>query len=306
MMRYFLTIGLVVLTLLTACGQQTAAPPAEPTNVSTEAAATPATVATEPVETGEPAAEATTETPAVQASGELVVFAAASLTEAFTALGQQFESVNPGATVTFNFANSQQLAQQLSQGAPADIFASANTRQMEVASEAERITNETEQVFANNRLVVVTPADNPGQVETLQDLTQPGLKLVLATEGAPVGTYSRDYLDKATQHADFGATYKDEVLANVVSFEETVKGVLTKVVLGEADAGIVYSSDITTDQADQVKRIEIPDELNTIATYPIAVVSNTQQLELAQAFVDYVLSADGQATLAGYGFIPVK
>jgi molybdate transport system substrate-binding protein len=161
-------------------------------------------------------------------------------------------------------------------------------------------------VFAHNRLVVVVPADNPGGVETLQDLAQPGLKLILAAEDVPIGAYSRDYLDKAEGSTSLGAGYRDAVLANVVSYEQTVKAVLTKVVLGEADAGIVYTSDVTPDVADAVQQIAIPDNLNTIATYPIAPVSDSEQPQLAQQFISYVLSAEGQTTLAAHGFLPVE
>jgi molybdate transport system substrate-binding protein len=238
-------------------------------------------------------------------SNELIVFSAASLTEAFTQIGQDFEAANPGTTVVLNFANSQQLAQQLGQGAPADVFASANPHQIEVAIEAGRVEAGTQQVFVNNRLVVVVPADNPGGVETLADLAQPGLKLVLAAEDTPIGAYSRAYLDKAAASGDFASDYRAALLDNVVSYEQTVKAVLTKVVLGEADAGIVYTSDVTPQVADQVQQIAIPDELNTIATYPIASVSDSAQPELAAAFISYVLSPAGQGTLADFGFIPL-
>lgn len=239
---------------------------------------------------------------------ELTVFAAASLTEAFTQIGRDFEAANPGTRVVFNFAGSQQLAQQLGQGAPADVFAAANPRQMQVAREAGRIRGEaaSEQVFVHNRLVVVVPADNPGGVATLADLAQPGLKLVLAAEDVPVGAYSRAYLDKAAASGDFASDYREALLANVVSYEQTVKAVLTKVVLGEADAGIVYSSDVTPEVADAVQRILIPDDLNTIATYPIAPVSDSPQPALADAFITYVRSPAGQRTLAEFGFIPME
>jgi molybdate transport system substrate-binding protein len=239
-------------------------------------------------------------------SNEVVVFAAASLTESFTQIGQDFEAANPGTTVVLNFANSQQLAQQLAQGAPADVFASANPRQMDVAIEEERVTEDVPQVFVNNRLVVVVPAESSTSVEALADLAQPGLKLVLAAEDTPIGDYSRDYLDKAAASGDFASGYRAALLDNVVSYEQTVKAVLTKVVLGEADAGIVYSSDVTPDVADAVQQITIPDDLNTIATYPIAPVSDSAQPALADAFVSYVLSPEGQDTLAGFGFIPIN
>jgi molybdate transport system substrate-binding protein len=268
MYRWFIAGCLIVALALAACGPQATGPEAQP--------------------------------------NEVVVFAAASLTESFTQIGQDFEAANPGTTVVLNFANSQQLAQQLAQGAPADVFASANPRQMDVAIEAGRVAEDTPQVFVNNRLVVVVPADNPGGVETLADLAQPGLKLVLAAEDTPIGTYSRDYLDKAAASGDFASDYREALLANVVSYEQTVKAVLTKVVLGEADAGIVYSSDVTPDVADEVQRIAIPDDLNTIATYPIAPVSDSTQPAVADAFIGYVLSSEGQDTLAGFGFIPLE
>jgi molybdate transport system substrate-binding protein len=162
------------------------------------------------------------------------------------------------------------------------------------------------QVFVNNRLVVVVPADNPGGIETLADLAQPELKLVLAAEDTPIGTYSRAYLDKAAASDAFDSDYRTILLDNVVSYEQTVKAVLTKVVLGEADAGIVYSSDVTRDVADEVQQIAIPDDLNTIATYPIAPVSDSTQPALADAFISYVLSPEGQSTLADFGFIPME
>ncbi|MBI1878869.1 MAG: molybdate ABC transporter substrate-binding protein [Chloroflexi bacterium] len=235
----------------------------------------------------------------------LNVFAAASLTDAFNEIGQNFSAEHPGVTLTFNFAGSQQLAQQLGQGAPTDVFASANTKQMEVAIlEAQRVMSGTERTFVLNRLVIIYPKDNPAGIAELQDLARPGVKVVLAAQEVPVGQYSQDFLDKAIQDAAFGFSFKDEVLQNVVSYEENVRAVLTKVALGEGDVGIVYTSDITAESVDQVGRIDIPDELNTIATYPIAVVGDSAYPNQAQAFVDYVLSPAAQAVLAKYGFIP--
>lgn len=238
--------------------------------------------------------------------GELVVFAAASLTDAFTQIGQDFEAANPGTRITYNFAGSQRLAQQIAQGAPADVFASANTRQMGVAIESGRIVSGTQQVFVQNRLIVVLPADNRAGIESLPDLARPGLKLVLAAEAVPVGAYSRDFLAKAAADPAFGAGYDTAVLANLVSQEENVRAVLTKVRLGEADAGIVYSSDVAPDEADQVLRLAIPDALNTIAAYPVAAVQDSQHAALADAFIAYLLSPAGQDVLAQYGFIPIR
>lgn len=236
------------------------------------------------------------------ATGTLTVFAAASLTEAFTEIGNKFSSANPGVLIVYNFAGSQQLAQQISQGAPADVFAAANNRQLEVVIKGGRIAEGAQQIFARNRLVVITPADNPAQVNTLADIARPGVKVDLAAQEVPVGQYSLDFLDKAAADPAYGAAYKEAVLANVVSYEENVKAVLAKVSLGEADAGIVYTSDITGPNAQQLHQIEIPDALNTIATYPIAPLSDAKEPELAVMFITYVLGAEGQAVLAKHGF----
>lgn len=236
----------------------------------------------------------------------LVVFAAASLTDAFEELAGKFEAENPGVEVVLNFAGSQQLAQQLGQGAAADVFASANNAQMRAAIEAGRVVSGTQQVFVGNRLVVVTPANSPAGLASLQDLAQPGIKLVLAAKEVPVGGYALDFLEKAGASSQFVPGYDDAVLANVVSYEENVKAVLSKVVLGEADAGIVYSSDVTPDVAAQVVRIQIPDELNTLAAYPIAPIVDAPNPELARRFLELVLSPEGQAVLASHGFIPIE
>ncbi len=250
-----------------------------------------------------PMAAPATQPVAPAEGGELLVHAAASLTEAFTEIGAAFSAAQPGITVAFNFAGSQQLAQQLAQGAPGDLFASANQRQMQAVVDAGRVADGAPQIFVRNRLVVIFPAGNPAGLATLQDLTKPGIKLVLAAAEVPVGGYSIEFLDKATA-ADFGPAYKDGVLANVVSYEENVRAVVSKVVLGEADAGIVYSSDVTGDTVDQVGRIDIPDALNVVAAYPLAVLSDAAHPALAQALADFVLGPDGQAILAKHGFIP--
>ncbi len=234
----------------------------------------------------------------------LTVFAAASLTGSFTEIGAQFEGQNPGVKVAFNFAGSQQLAQQLVQGAPADAFASASQKPLDDVASSRRIKPGSGQVFARNRLVVIYPADNPAGLQTLSDLARPGLRLVLAAKEVPAGQYAIDFLDKASQQPEFGANFKDEVLTNVMSYEENVKFVFSKVALGEADAGVVYSTDITPVNAALVGRIDIPDPLNVIAAYPLAAVSGSPQPQLAAAFVAYVLSPQGQAILAKYGFLP--
>ncbi|HVC35531.1 MAG TPA: molybdate ABC transporter substrate-binding protein [Chloroflexota bacterium] len=279
----------------------TAAPAAIETAPSTSSPSTPPSAMA--------ATDAVLATPPAATSGHtaaLTVFAAASLTAAFGDVGKDFEAANPGTRVTFSFAGSQQLAQQINLGAPADVFASADSRQMDVAVQGGSVDGATRRVFARNRLVVVYPASNPAKLTTLQDLARPGLKIILADRSVPVGAYALTFLDKADQDPTFGASYKAKVLKNVVSYEQDVKAELSKIELGEADAGIVYTTDITPDAADQVGRLAIPDELNTIAVYPIAVVKTSKHAALAQEFVAYVLSPAGQATLARYGFIPAS
>lgn len=259
------------------------------------ASLTPATAAPAP----ERAQTRPTATPAP--TRELTVFAAASLTDAYRQIGKNFEAANPGVKVVFNFAGSQQLAQQIGQGAPADVFASANQTQMDVAVKSERIDASAARVFVKNRLVVVSTREATG-IRTLKDLAKPGLKVVFAARAVPVGQYSLDFLDKASKDPAYGSDFRAKVEANVVSYEENVRAVLAKVALGEADAGIVYVSDVIANPKSPVRRITIPTNLNVIASYPIAPLKDTKNAELAKAFVSYMYSGDARLILAKYGF----
>jgi molybdate transport system substrate-binding protein len=247
-------------------------------------------------------AEAPTAAPAPRT---LTVLAAASLTASFADINKLFESQNPGVTVSVSFAGSQQLAQQLDQGAPADVFASASKKYMDAAVTSKRVNQADAQTFVTNRLVVIFPTANPAGLKTLQDLAKPGLKLVFGDKTVPVGQYALDFLDKAVKDPAFGATFKDSVLKNVVSYETDVKSVLSKVSLNEADAGIVYVTDFNT-ATDKLGKLDIPDALNTIAVYPIAPIADSQNSELAKTYVALVLSPEGQAIMAKYGFIPAQ
>jgi molybdate transport system substrate-binding protein len=233
---------------------------------------------------------------------QLTVFAAASLTEAFGEIGKNFEAAYH-AKLTFNFAGSQQLAQQIGQGAPVDVFASANNTQMDKLIKSGQVISGTQRIFARNRLVVIYPQDNPAGLQSLHDLAKPGVKLVLADKAVPVGQYALDFLANASQSPAYTAAYSATVLANVVSYEENVRTVLSKVALGEADAGIVYMSDVSRDAAGKVGHIDIPDDLNIIASYPIAPIKDAPNAELAQTFIDYVLSPEAQQILVKYGFV---
>ena len=234
------------------------------------------------------------DTASAQESVDLTVSAASSLTDAFTEIGDAFEAANPGTTVSFNFGPSDGLATQINEGAPVDAFASASPTWMDsVQDDGPGVTGRAD--FAQNRLAIIVPIDNPAGIENLNDLTEDHVQLVLAAEGVPAGDYAREIFQNAG--------ISEATLANVVSNEEDVKAVITKVISGDADAGIGYVTDVTPDVADQVTLIPIPDAVNVIATYPIAVVTGSQEADLAQGFVDYVLG-DGQQTLAEYGFLP--
>lgn len=233
----------------------------------------------------------------------LKVFAAASLQDAFTEISQSFEAANPGVRVLFNYAGSQQLAQQISQGAPVDVFASANAVQMKVVIGSGRVVSGTDRIFARNRLVVIVPKDNPASIHSLYDLAKPGLKIALAAKEVPAGQYALDFLTKTQSDSSFNPGYRDAVLKNVVSYEENVRSVLSKVMLGEVDAGIVYNTDAAGSAAARVSRIDIPDALNSVAAYPIAVLRDSTNAAAARAFTDFVLSDSGQQVLARYGFI---
>jgi molybdate transport system substrate-binding protein len=284
-MRHFRVLLSAFALMLSACRSPapTVAPPTEaPTVAPTVVPTTAPTVTPEPK--------------------TLTVFAAASLTNAFEEIGKNFEADNPGVNVGFNFAGSQTLRTQIEQGAQADVFASANSKEMDALVSGNFVPADSAKIFLTNQLVVIMPANNPAGLTALADLAKPGLKVVLAAREVPVGNYALQVLDKLD--AALGSGFKDKVLANVVSYENDVKQVVAKVQLDEADAGMVYSSDAVA--APELQKIDIPEENNVVAKYPLAALTQSRNPELAQAFITYVLSADGQAVLQKWGFIPFK
>lgn len=232
----------------------------------------------------------------------LTIFAAASLTNAFGDLGKAFERANPNVRVVFNFAGSQDLRTQIEQGARADVFASADNLNIDKLR-AQNFLQGDGQVFARNRLVVIVPRDNRAQVLNLGDLAKPNVKIVLADASVPAGNYTLQSLDKLSADASYGADFKARVLGRVVSRENNVRQVVSKIALGEADAGIVYATDAQS-ASDKISVIDIPEKFNIVAAYPIAALKASANLSLAEKFIAFVQSADGQAILQKYGFAP--
>jgi molybdate transport system substrate-binding protein len=213
--------------------------------------------------------------------GELTVFAAASLAEVFEALDSD---------VTYSFAGSDELATQIREGAPADVYAAASpTYPQELY--AEGVVDQPV-VFATNSLVVIVPSGNPAGISAVEDVAREGVRLVIADEGVPVGDYTRSVLE---------ALGLEGALDNVVSNEADVKGVLGKVALGEADAGFVYATDATT-AAQDVEAIAIPDDAQPQVEYQVAVVADTERRDAAQAFLELLLGEEGRAALSAAGF----
>jgi molybdate transport system substrate-binding protein len=231
--------------------------------------------------TGEaPAAESTPE-------GDITVFAAASLTDAFTELGTTFESGNPDASVEFNFGASSALREQILAGAPADVFASANTSNMDQVVDAGAASDPED--FVTNLLEIAVPAGNEAGVTGLDDFADPDLLIGLCAEDVPCGEFGREAL------ANAGVT------PSIDTDEPDVRSLLTKVEAGDLDAGIVYVTDVMA-AGDAVEGVEIPADDNVVATYPIAALTDAGNAELADAFVEFVLSDDGQEILQSYGF----
>ncbi len=232
-------------------------------------------------------------------SGSITVFAAASLTSAFEVLGTDYMAAHPGTTVGFNFAGSNTLSEQITQGAPVDVFASADPKNM---SDAGKELNDP-QTFATNELTVILPAKNPGNISTLKDLANKGVSIAVADPSVPIGGYTLDVLNKMGKSSEYGPAYVSGVKSNFVTQETSVSGIVQKVQLGEVDAGYVYVSDGVA-AGSQVKTIAIPKEFNIVADYPIATATSSSNPTTTESFVKYVLSPAGQKTLAKYGFLP--
>ncbi len=221
------------------------------------------------------------------AAGTITVFAAASLTEAFTTLGRQYEAAHPGSTVTFDFGASSTLALQIVQGAPADVFAAASQQTMDTVTAAGSASGS--RVFAVNTLEIATPASPTTPVRSLADLARPGVKVAICQPAVPCGAAAQRLFAL------------NQLSVTPVSEENDVKSVLAKVELGEVDAGVVYVTDVRA-ATDRVVGIAIPRDRNVTTAYPIVAITQSRDAATARAFVDYVLSPAGQQVLTAAGF----
>jgi molybdate transport system substrate-binding protein len=223
-------------------------------------------------------------------TGDITVFAAASLTDSFTAIGEAFEAANPDISTTFSFDSSSALVQQIIEGAPADVFASADVANVDKLTDAE-LEGSAPVVFATNLLTIIVAPDDPHGISGVDDLADPDLEVVVCAAEVPCGNYANQIFTTAG------------VEVTPASFEQNVRGVSTKVIAGEADAGIVYVTDVIA-AGDDAAMVQIPEDINVVAEYPIAPVAASENAELGQAFIEFVLDDEAQAILAEHGFSP--
>jgi molybdate transport system substrate-binding protein len=236
---------------------------------------------------------------------ELTVFTAASLTGALGEIGQIYTN-QTNIEVAFNFDGSQALRTQIENGAYADVFLSANKKQMNAVKNSGLMNNSSIIIFTKNKLSLIVPKGNPAKIGNLSDLAKPGLKIVIGTKDVPVGDYALQIIGKLGNDSAYGPDYKTKVLANVISQETNVNYVVTKVALGEADVGFAYVSDITEELTSKVDKIDIPDEYNIIAEYPLGILLESKYPAESWEFIDLVMSDEGKAVLEKYGFAPVE
>jgi molybdate transport system substrate-binding protein len=236
----------------------------------------------------------------------LTVFCAASLTGAFTDIAQAYEDKNPDVKIDLVFDGTQALRTQIEQGASPDIFVSANTKHMDALKAAGFMENQTVFFFLENGMAVIIPAENSAGITRLSDLAKPGVKLVIGTKDVPFGSYTRQVLDKMAADPRYGQEYKDAVMANVISEETAVSSVVPKLMLGEADAAFVYKSDVQPGDRDKVIQIEIPEEYNVVARYPLGILAESDQVGASEEFIGHVTGPEGNAILVKYGFDPIE
>lgn len=250
----------------------------------------------------------TTDTATPHTDGEttLTVFTAGSLKGAFTEIASQYETAHPGTDVVLNIDGTQALRAQVEQGARGDVFASANTKHMNALVAEGFMKNGTVTGFLENRVTIALPLSNPGDIQEIGDLATPGEKVLIGTPEVPVGSYARQVLDNLAADPAYGEEFTDAVMANVISEETNVNNIIAKLLIGEADAGFTYTSDVVTPAyCDKLTTIPIPDDYNIVARYPIGVLEETTHPEAAADFIAFVRSDTGGDILRTYGFTPL-
>jgi molybdate transport system substrate-binding protein len=233
--------------------------------------------------------------------GTLTVLAASSLIDVFGVLANRFEEQNPGVRVRQSFESSSTLLAQIQQGAPADVFASAAEEEMNTAIK-EGLVKGKAKIFAKNREIVMVPKNNPANIRRFRDVAKTDVRLVLPGKDVPAADYALEILGKAK--GEYGADFEMDVLSNVVSRESDVRASVNRVVVGDADATFGYASDYTPDIRDKVKVVQIPPDLNIVATYPIAALEDAKSPGLAKKWVELVTSEEGQRMLQKWNFEP--
>ncbi len=291
-MKYCQTIPLtllLIIVLMTGCSSPL--PPVQAPAAATAAPAAPPAAAAAP-----------TMAPAAPASVTVKVFAPSSMTDAAKELAAAYEAANPGVKLAIEIGHSPTQRLQLTQGATGDVFMTASQKDMDDAITDQSVAGGAAKVFATNQLVVVLPSQNPANLQALADLAKPGVRLLFAVVDTPIGKVTLTALDKMDKQ--IGSGFKDKAIANVVSNEAGVKPIVSKIQLGEADAGIVFVTDAVA--APALKTIAIPPEQNVISQLNIAPLAAAPSPEHAAAFTAYVTSAEGQAILKKWGFMPGK
>ena len=235
---------------------------------------------------------------------ELIVFCGAGFTGAMSEIGEIYENIS-GRRVRFNFDGLPALRVQIEEGAYADLLISPDQRYMDPLVEEGFIEKDTVEVFAGNLVAVVVPANNPANITTIRDLAAPGTKIVMGIKELPIGDHALQVLDNLAEDPEYGPAFKEAVLANVVSLETRVTGIVSKVALGEADAGFAFMSDVTPQMKEKIRKIPLPEGYNVRGDSSIAVLSQSDNSEAAEAFLDLLMSNDAQAILDEYGFIPL-
>jgi molybdate transport system substrate-binding protein len=236
---------------------------------------------------------------------ELIVFCGAGFTGAMSEIGEIYGN-SSNAQVRFNFDGLPALRVQIEEGAYADILISPDQSYMDPLVEEGFIDEESVQVFASNKVAVVLPVDSSANITTIRDLATPGTKIVMGIEELPIGDYALQVLDLMAKDPEYGPAFKEAVLANVVSLETRVTGIVSKVAMGEADAGFAFMSDVSPQMKGKVRKIPIPVGYNIRGNCSAAVLSQSDNSEAAEAFIDLLLSNDAQSILDEYGFIPLS